>query len=120
MVIAQHDLLYNKSGLSKPQASVAGLQTLVSVGAITPNEFSQLSQISIILASNMTSAEKTSRISVIDQTLKSQGASSAAIVIADAAPNTKPINPVQIGLRPTLTAAHSRSSSAAAAGYHYA
>jgi hypothetical protein len=107
MVIAQHVLLYNKSGLSEPQASIAGLQTLISVGAITPNEFSQLSQISIILASNITSAEKTSRINLIDQTLKSQGASSAAIVIADAAANTKPINPVQIGLKPTLTAAHS-------------
>jgi hypothetical protein len=119
MVIAQHALLYNKSGLSEPQASIAGLQTLISVGAITPNEFSQLSQISIILASNITSAEKTSRINLIDQTLKSQGASSAAIVIADAAANTKPINPVQIGLKPTLTAAHSGSSSAAAAGYQY-
>ena len=103
MVIAQHALLYNKSGLSEPQASIAGLQTLLSVGAITPNEFSQLSQIAITLASNMTSAEKTNRINTIDQTLKSQGASSTAITIADAGANTKPIDPVQIGLKPTLT-----------------
>jgi hypothetical protein len=118
MVIAQHELLYNKSGLSEPQASIAGLQTLASVGAITPNEFSQLSQIAITLASNMTSAEKTNRINTIDQTLKSQGASSTAIAISDAAANSKPINPMQVGLKPTLTAAHSGSSSAAA-GYQY-
>jgi hypothetical protein len=118
MVIAQHALLYNKSGLSEPQASIAGLQTLLSIGAITPNEFSQLSQIAITLASNMTSAEKTNRINTIDQTLKSQGASPTAITIADAAANTKPIDPVQIGLKPSLTAAHG-GLSAAEAGYKY-
>jgi hypothetical protein len=118
MVIAEHAMLYNKSGLSEPQASISGLRMLASAGAITPNEFSQLSEIPIILASNLTSSEKTNRIYLVDQTLKSQGASPAAIVIADAASNTKPINPVEIGLKPTVALTHS-GSSAASVGYQY-
>ena len=120
MVIAQHTLLYNKSGLSEPRASISGLQMLASTGAITQSEFSQLSQIPIILAQkNLTSSEKASRIYLIDQTLKSQGASPAAVVIADAASNTKPTNPVDIGLRPTVSSSHGSGASPSTVGLQW-